>query len=294
MPKISLIQMKMSKDEKDNLGNALSKIKKAASKKAEIACLPELFANIYFAQNEDKSNFNFAKKMPNDITEALSESAKKNNIAIIGGSLFEKGDDEKFYNTTVVFSNSGVMLGKYRKIHIPYDPKYYEKTFFASGSEYKVFDFGSVKAGTLICYDQWFPEAARINALMGAQIVFYPTAIGFTSEMKKNETFSQKRWERDMCAHASANGMFVAAVNRTGKEEGIEFWGSSFVADPFGNVIARASSSKEEVLIADINLGLIENSREGWGFMRNRRAETYSGIIKKSTIHSDSENKFRK
>lgn len=270
--------MSMSTNKKSNINKALKKIEESADKGANIVCLPELFTTQYFPQSENTDNFKLAEKIPNKATHALSKSAKDNKIILIGGSIFEK-DKEKFYNTSVVFGNDGKILGKYRKIHIPYDSYFYEKKYFSSGDEYTVIKTQFANIGVLICYDQWFPEAARVNALKGAQIIFYPTAIGWFDELKKLEPFSQQRWERDQCSHASANGIYVVAVNRIGKENKIDFWGNSFVADPFGNVIARASSTKEEIIIADINLNLIKKSQEGWGFLRNRKQETYKDFI---------------
>ena len=173
----------------------------------------------------------------------------------------------------------GKIIAKYRKVHVPRDPNYYEQFYFSSGNlGYVQADVGGVKIAPLICYDQWYPEAARINALKGAQIIFYPTAIGWTKDMKQNEPFSAERWENAMCGHASMNGVYVAAANRVGNEEGIEFWGGSFVADPFGEVIKKASSSKEEVLVVEIDLSKVASSQEGWGFIKNRKPMTYRDL----------------
>ena len=289
----------MSDDKQNNLNKALKKIKEAAIKKAQIVCLPELFNLQYFPQNESDENFKLAEEIPNKTTKALSEAAKENNVAVVGGSIFETQKTKRqknsplkeanffdknfftYYNTSVIFDSDGSILGKYRKIHIPYDTYFYEKRYFTAGNKYEIFATSAAKISSLICYDQWFPEAARVCALKGAQIIFYPTAIGWFDELKKLEPFSQERWIRDQCSHASANGVYVAVSNRVGKEGKIDFWGNSFVADPFGNVIARASSTKGELLIADIDLGLIEKSQQGWGFLQNRRPETYLDLVKK-------------
>ena len=278
---VALLQMSMSNEPKENIKKAIRMIREAKLKGAEIVCLPELFNLQYFPQRKSKEFFQLAEKIPSEITSLLSKSAKENELIIIGGSLFEKGNNGRFYNSSVIFDNKGKILGKYSKVHIPYDPYFFEKDYFTSGEEYKVFDTPYAKIGVLICYDQWFPEAARVNALMGAEIIFYPTAIGWFDELRKLEPWSQKRWEIIQCSHASANGIFVASVNRVGKEDKIEFWGNSFVSDPFGNVITNDSSNKEDILIAKIDLNLIASSQDGWGFLRNRKPETY-GIITKT------------
>src|SRR3989344_2319918 len=274
-PKIALIQMAMSSDKKKNIDKALSFIAKAKQKGADIVCLPELFTTLYFCQSEDKSSFNLAEEIPGPATEIMANAAKEHEITLIAGSIFEKGKDRKFYNTSTAFSKEGKMIGRYSKVHIPYDPGFYERTFFTGGKEYSTYDTEFGKFSTLICWDQWFPEAARINTLRGAKLIFYPTAIGWIESMRKMEPFSQKRWEQVHCSHASVNGIFVAAVNRVGNEGKTEFWGNSLVADPFGNVIARASSDKEEILFAELDLSLIESSQKGWGFLKGRRPDTY-------------------
>ena len=278
--KVALVQMSMSNDKQSNLDKALNKIKESASKGADIVCLPELFNLQYFPQTENDENFKLAEEIPGPATNAIGRSAKENRIVVVAGSVFEKSKG-KFFNTSVVFDKDGSILGKYSKVHIPHDPYFFEKKYFSSGNEYKVFNTPFAKIGVLICYDQWFPEAARATALKEAQIIFYPTAIGWFEELRNLEPFSQKRWERDQCSHASSNGVYVVAANRVGKENKIDFWGNSFVADPFGNVIARATGAKEEIVMADINLSLIESSREGWGFLRNRMPKTYSSLVER-------------
>jgi len=291
--KIGLVQAKVSSSINENLDRTAKFIGQAAKKGASIACLQELFAAPYFAQKEDKSVFSLAEKIPGKITDFLAKCAKESKVSLVSGSLFEKGDDGKFYNTSLVFDSSGKLISKYRKIHIPQDPSYYEQFYFSSGNlgyqQVKVSGKASEKnhdgrfdavIAPLICYDQWFPEAARINALKGAQLLFYPTAIGWTKEMKQLEPFSAKRWEDAMRSHASMNGIYVAAANRVGKEDNIDFWGGSFIADPFGEIVARASSKKEEVLVAEIDLDKIQKSQEGWGFMRNRKPGSYGDLAK--------------
>ena len=276
--KIGLVQAKASDGIESNLKNTAKLVGNGASKGAKIICLQELFATKYFCQEEKKEVFGMAESIPGKLAKFLSNTAKENKISLIGGSIFEK-DGNKYYNTSLVFDENGKLKAKYRKIHIPYDPKYYEQFYFSSGNiGYTQAYVAGVKVSPLICYDQWYPEAARINALKGAQIIFYPTAIGFTKDMKQNEPFSAQRWENAMCGHASMNGVYVAAVNRIGKENDINFWGGSFIADPFGNVIARASFDKEEVLVAEIDLSKVFTSQESWGFLKNRRPMTYRDL----------------
>ena len=277
--KVGLVQAKLSDKIEANLGKTAKYIQKAARKGAVIVCLQELFAMPYFPQKENKQLFDLAEKIPGKITNFLSKTAEDNKITLVGGSLFEKGEGGRYYNTTLVFDQKGIMIGKYRKIHIPHDPNYYEQFYFSSGNlGYVQAEAQGVRIAPLICYDQWYPEAARVNALKGAQMIFYPTAIGWTKDIKKNEPFSAERWQNAMCGHASMNGVYVAAVNRVGKEGNIDFWGSSFVADPFGEVIKKASSTKEEVLIAEIDLSKVASSQEGWGFLRNRKPMTYKEL----------------
>lgn len=280
--KIGLVQTKVSSQIDTNLDKASKYINEAAKKGANIICLQELFATRYFAQIKDNSAFAFAETIPGKITHFISEQAKKNEITLIGGSIFEKGENGKYYNTSLIFDERGNQIGKYRKIHIPYDRYYYEQHYFSSGNlGYVQVDISNIKIAPLICYDQWYPESARINAIKGAQIIFYPTAIGWFKYLKKYESFSAKRWENAMRAHASMNGVYVAAVNRVCKEDELTFWGGSFIADPFGEVVARASSNKEEVLVAEIDLEKVKVSQEGWEFLRNRKPESYREICKR-------------
>ena len=276
---IGLVQTSVSHDLGKNLDKTSKFISLAASKGASIVCLQELFASQYFCQTEDKEIFKTAEKIPGKITKFLSEQAKSNKITLVGGSIFEN-DNGNYYNTSLTFDSNGKMIGKYRKIHIPQDPNYYEQFYFKSGNlGFVQVQLSDVKIAPLICYDQWYPEAARANALKGAQIIFYPTAIGWTGTMRKQEPFSAQRWEDVMRAHASMNGIFVAAANRVGKEGSMEFWGGSFIADPFGQIVAKASSSKEESLVAEIDLSKITDSQEGWRFLRNRKPKSYKDLV---------------
>jgi N-carbamoylputrescine amidase len=279
--KVGLIQTKVGNDLQNNLDKTASFIKKAAKKGAEIVCLQELFASRYFAQTKDDAFFDIAEKATGNLSTFLADCASKNRVLLIGGSIYEKGDDGKYYNTTLIYDQRGKLAGKYRKMHIPHDPNYYEQYYFTPGDiGYVQVNTGSTIVAPLICYDQWFPEAARINAINGAEVIFYPTAIGWFKELKRDEPFSAKRWEDAMRAHASLNGIFTAAVNRVGREGDLRFWGGSFVADPFGEVIARASHSKEEVLIAKLDLSRIRQSQEGWRFLHNRRPNSYTDIVR--------------
>jgi N-carbamoylputrescine amidase len=279
--KVGLVQTKVSDDLQRNLDKTADFIKKAAAKGARIVCLQELFACRYFAQTKNDKHFDIAEPVPGPTSRFLAECASSNRVLLIGGSIYEKGDDKKFYNTTLIYDSDGKLKGKYRKMHIPHDPNYYEQHYFSAGNlGYIQVNTGRAVVAPLICYDQWYPEAARINAIQGAQIIFYPTAIGWFPELKQDEPFSARRWEDAMRAHASLNGIFTAAVNRVGREGDLRFWGGSFVADPFGEVVARASHSKEEVLIASLDLSRIRVSQEGWRFLHNRRPQSYSDLVR--------------
>jgi N-carbamoylputrescine amidase len=279
--KVGLVQTAVGEDVDENLKKTARYVKQAARKGAEIVCLQELFAYRYFAQVKDDRFFEVAEPIPGRLSQFLSECAAANRVQLVGGSIYEKGDDGKFYNTALIFNARGELTAKYRKMHIPHDPNYYEQHYFAPG------DLGYVRVNTgkaviapLICYDQWYPEAARVNAIQGAQIIFYPTAIGWFKELRRDEPFSARRWEHAMRAHASLNGIFVAAVNRVGREGDLRFWGGSFFADPFGEVIARASHSKEQVLVASLDLSRIGVSQEGWRFLHNRRPNSYTDLTR--------------
>lgn len=278
--KIALLQMAMGCDIDTNLNHALRMIKEAAQKGANIICLPEIFTTEYFPQQE-KCNFEkFAQSIPGKTTDALAKAAKDNKVVLIGGSIFEK-DEEKFYNTTTIYNQNGKMLGKYRKIHIPHDPSFYEQNYFTKGDlGYKVFETEFGRIGTLICYDQWFPEAARINALMGAEILAYATAIGKVNGIEEKEGNWQEAWETVQRGHAIANGVIVVSINRVGTENETTFWGRSFICDAFGRVLVRGSA-KEEIIIAECDLEHGKEVREGWGFFYNRRPDTYRKLVEK-------------
>ena len=281
MLKIALIQTRISENVPENLENASRLIKQAARRGAELVCLPELFAHRYFAQAKAKRFFEFAECVPGRLSKFLAECASANRVFLIGGSIFESAGDGKFYNTSLMYDPRGRLAGKYRKMHIPHDPNYYEQYYFSPGNlGYVQVDTGKAVIAPLICYDQWYPEAARVNTIQGAQIIFYPTAIGWFKALKRDEPFSARRWEDAMRAHASLNGVFVAAVNRVGREGDLRFWGGSFIADPFGEVVARASHSKEEVLVGFIDLERIRESQEGWRFLHNRRPQSYADLIR--------------
>jgi N-carbamoylputrescine amidase len=278
--KIGLVQTRVSRNIDDNLEKTAAFIKTAARKGAEVVCLQELFPQRYFAQTKSRKFFEIAQPVPGPLSQFLADCAAANRITLIGGSIYELGSDEKYYNTSLIYGPHGELLGKYRKMHIPHDPNYYEQYYFSPGDlGYLQVKAGKAVIAPLICYDQWYPEAARINAIQGTQVIFYPTAIGWFKELKRDEPFSARRWEAAMRAHASLNGIFVAAVNRVGREGDLQFWGGSFVADPFGEVVARASSSKEEVLVATIDLSRIRVSQEGWRFLYNRRPRSYMDLV---------------
>lgn len=276
---LGLIQMACSDDAAVNLENAVRLIADAAKKGAQIVCLQELFTAPYFCQEEKSPHaMRFVEKVPGPTIKILQKAAKENNVIVVGGSLFEKGDDGKFYNTAVIIDVDGSVLVKYRKMHIPHDPRYYEQNYFEPGNlGYPIAETKYGKIAVLICYDQWFPEAARMMALNGAEIIFYPTAIGRFTDEEGWEGDWQKAWEGVQCGHAIANTVYVAPVNRVGVEGKLAFWGGSFVSDPFGNVIAHAGD-KEEILLAKVDLSRVHRTREEWGFFRNRRPDSYSQL----------------
>ena len=285
---IGLIQLAFSEDTKENLNNAISWIGKAAKDGAQVICLPELFRSQYFCQTEDINNFNIAETIPGPATNTISQVARKNKVSVIV-PLFEKRTSGVYHNSLVVIDCDGKILGTYRKMHIPDDPGFYEKFYFAPGDlGYKNFNTSFGKIGTLICWDQWYPEAARLTALQGAAVLFYPTAIGWHPYEKEEHGKAQyESWMTVQKGHAVANGVYVAAVNRIGLEKadenstGIEFWGQSFVCDPQGIIITQASADKEEILLAEIDLDRIEYIRQNWPFLRDRRIDSYGDITKR-------------
>lgn len=277
---IGLVQMSGDADPDKNLRKGIRKIEEAAKKGAQIVCLPELFKSRYFCQDDNPDNFKLAEPIPGETTDALSEAARRNKVVIVAG-LFEKKAKGVYYNSAAVIDADGKLLGIYRKMHIPEDASdYREKLYFTPGDlGFKAFDTAYGKIGVLICWDQWFPEAARITALSGAEIIFYPTAIGWLpgADEKLNQKESAA-WEMIQRSHGIANGVFSAAVNRVGREGNIIFWGSSFASGPFGEILAKAGSEKEEILIAKCDLNSIETTRRGWPFLRDRRIEAYKDI----------------
>ncbi|HUX59786.1 MAG TPA: carbon-nitrogen hydrolase [Ignavibacteriaceae bacterium] len=286
--KVALIQMSMSDDVDENISKAASWIDKAANEGGEVICLPELFSSHYFCQKEDIKYFNLAESIPGKTTKLIGEIAKRRKIIIIA-PLFEKRAPGIYHNSLVVIGNTGDIIGLYRKMHIPDDPAFYEKFYFTPGDlGFKSFKTSVGNIGTLICWDQWYPEAARITAMMGASILLYPTAIGWHPHEKLEHGKAQfDSWQTIQKGHAIANGIYVAAVNRIGLEKlsdetaGIEFWGSSFIADPQGIIIAQASTDKEEIIFADVDLSRIEYVRQNWPFFRDRRVDEYEKISKR-------------
>ena len=276
---IGLVQMGMGSDTEKNVEKAKRMVEEAADKGAQIVCLPELFRSQYFCQAQDSGNFKLAEEIPGKTTHELSKIAKERNIVVIAG-IFEKRSEGIYNNSAAVIDADGSLLGVYRKMYIPEDPTdYHEKMYFAEGEGFKAFDTAYGRIGVLICWDQWFPEAARLTALEGAQMIFYPTAIGwYPSDRKELKKRQLDAWQTIQRAHSIANGVFVAAPNRVGTEGNIDFWGSSFVSGPFGEVISEADDAKEQVLIARCDMAEIERTRHGWPFLRDRRVDAYKGI----------------
>ena len=276
---VGLVQMSCSEDPAQNLAKALAHVETAARRGARIVCLQELFRSRYFCQVEDARLFDLAEPVPGPTTEALGAAAAAHGIVIVG-SVFERRAPGVYHNTAVVLDADGSLAGIYRKMHIPDDPLYFEKYYFTPGDTgFVSFSTRHARVGPLVCWDQWYPEAARLTALRGAEMLLYPTAIGWHHSEKAEHGESQHQaWETMHRAHAIANGVFVVSVNRVGKEAGLEFWGASFVADPFGVVIAKASHDREEVLVVPCDLSRIETVRRNWPFFRDRRIDAYSGM----------------
>lgn len=279
MVKVGLVQLKCGADTAQNLSRAVEKVREAAAKGAQIICLPELFRSLYFCDTENYENFKLAEAVPGPTTELLAGLAGELGVVIIA-SLFEKRAQGLYHNTTVVIDADGTYLGKYRKMHIPDDPGYYEKFYFAPGDlGYKVFATRYAKVGVLICWDQWYPEGARITALKGAEVLFYPTAIGWASSQTEDVNKQQfQAWQTIQRSHAIANGVHVVAVNRTGVEGEMSFWGGSFVSNPFGNLLCQAAHESEEVVVQEIDLAQSEFYRSHWPFLRDRRIDSYGPI----------------
>lgn len=285
--KIGVIQMVCSANSQENLERAVGKVEEAVMNGAQIICLPELFRSQYFCQQEDADLFDLAESVPGSSTEVFSQVAKQHGVSILV-SVFERRTAGVYHNSLVVLGERGEIAGLYRKMHIPDDPAYYEKFYFTPGDlGFQAIKTTHATVGPLICWDQWYPEAARMTALQGAEILFYPTAIGWHPKEKSEEGQAQREaWMTIQRSHAIANGVFVVAVNRVGHEapaggDGLEFWGSSFVCDPFGVVLAQASVDQAETLIVDIDLKRIEEVRRNWPFLRDRRIDAYEGITKR-------------
>ena len=283
--------MACSEDPAENLAKAEWRIREAAGRGAQVVCLPELFRTQYFCQKEDPANFDLAEPIPGPTTAALAGVAREAGVVVVG-SLFERRAAGVYHNTAVIIDADGKLLGSYRKMHIPDDPLYYEKFYFTPGDlGFRAFDTACGRVGTLVCWDQWYPEGARLTALAGADVLFYPTAIGWhPSEKAEFGAAQAAAWQTMQRAHAIANGVYVAAITRVGFERppgaeaddpGIEFWGGSFVADPFGVVLAEASRTDEETLIVTIDRRHQESVRRHWPFLRDRRIDAYAPIARR-------------
>jgi N-carbamoylputrescine amidase len=280
--RLALVQMNCGISKQDNVAKALTRIAEAAAQGADIVCLQELFHGQYPCQSEEHARFSEAEPIPGPTTEALAGAAREHGIVVVG-SLFERRAAGLYHNTAVVLDSDGSLCGMYRKMHIPDDPLYYEKFYFTPGDlGFRSFTTRHGCVGVCVCWDQWFPEAARLTALTGAEVLFYPTAIGWLpGEKEQFGTSQHAAWETMMRSHAIANGVFVAAPNRVGREGELEFWGASFVSDPYGNVMARASHADEELLIVDCDLSLVNVARTHWPFLRDRRIDAYGGLLKR-------------
>lgn len=283
---IGLIQMRCGKDAAANLDRATRMLEEAAARGVKVACLPELFMSEYFCQRQDPDVFDLAEPIPGPTTAALGEVARKTGMVIIG-SLFEKRGPGLYHNTAVVLESDGSLKGMYRKMHIPHDPLFEEKYYFTPGDlGFQSFDTTQGHIGTLVCWDQWYPEGARLTALQGAEVVFYPTAIGWhPAEKAEWEETQVEQWVTVQRGHAIANGMYVAAVNRVGHEvisgDGIEFFGNSFVADPYGRILVQGSRDREDIITAVVDPALVESKRRHWPFFRDRRIDAYAPITQR-------------
>lgn len=282
--KIGLVQSSCSNNIENNIEKAIEGIKKAASQGAQIVCLQELFTSLYFCDVENYDNFKIAETIPGTTTDRLGKIAAELNVVIVA-SLFEKRAKGLYHNTTAIIDADGQYLGKYRKMHIPDDPAYYEKFYFTPGDlGYKVFQTKYAKIGVLICWDQWYPEASRITALLGAEILFYPTAIGWASTQDEDTNIEQyNAWQTIQRSHAIANGVHTVSVNRVGYEQdgAMKFWGGSFVSNPFGTILQQASHENEEVMVVEIETEQSDSYRVHWPFLRDRRIDSYSPITKR-------------
>ena len=284
--RVALVQMSCGPEPEQNLAKALERVSDAAGRGAQVVCLPELFQTQYFCQREDHSLFDLAETIPGPSSDKLAAAARQHGVVLIA-SLFEKRAPGIYHNTAAIFDSDGSLRGLYRKMHIPDDPLYYEKFYFTPGDlGFRALDTTAGRLGTLVCWDQWFPEGARITALQGAPVLFYPTAIGWHPAEKAEFGVAQHdAWRTIQRAHAIANGVYVAAVNRVGFEgpadHGLEFWGRSFVADPFGQVVVEAPHDREEILIAECDPRRIEDVRRNWPFLRDRRIDAYGPLTQR-------------
>jgi len=282
--KIGTVQMSCTSNQEENLQKAINGIREAAKKGAQIVCLQELFTSLYFCDVEDYENFKLAEAIPGPSTDSLSVIAKELGVVIVA-SLFEKRTQGIYHNTTAVLDADGAYLGKYRKMHIPDDPFYFEKFYFTPGDlGYKVFKTKFATVGVLICWDQWYPEAARITSLMGAEVLIYPTAIGWaTSQDEATNTEQYNAWQTIQRSHAVANGVHVVSINRVGfEQEGrMKFWGGSFISNPFGSILYKASHDEEEVHVLEVDLNKSDSYRTHWPFLRDRRIDSYQPITKR-------------
>ena len=282
--KLGLVQMSCTANKDENLKKAIMGVEDAARHGAQIVCLQELFMSLYFCDEENYENFKLAEAVPGPSTDALSKIAVQNNVVIIA-SLFEKRTQGIYHNTTAVIDADGKYLGKYRKMHIPDDPSYYEKFYFTPGDlGYRVFKTKFANVGVLICWDQWYPEAARITALMGAEVLFYPTAIGWaTSQDESTNQEQYNAWQTIQRSHAVANGIHVVSVNRVGLEQGgnMKFWGGSFICNPFGTILVKGSHDREETIVHEIDTEKTDSYRTHWPFLRDRRIDSYQPITER-------------
>ena len=279
---VAAIQLPCVSNVAENLDRTVAAIKRAAAAGAQLICLQELFSSLYFCQSEDHDQFKLAQTIPGPTTERISSLAAELGVVIIAG-IFERRAPGLFHNSAVIIESDGSIAGIYRKMHIPDDPYFYEKFYFTPGDlGFKCFDTSVAKVGVCICWDQWFPEAARLTALAGAEILVYPTAIGWQAPEK--DTFGESQlsaWQTMMRSHAIANGVFLVAPNRVGVEDNIEFWGHSFIADPYGNMIVESDQQGPATIHADCDFGLIETARTHWPFLRDRRIDAYDGLTRR-------------
>jgi len=281
---VGLIQMAVSEDMNVNLERTVVRIEEAIERGAQIICLQELYNSRYFPQEEQQDVEKYAETIPGKSTGVFAELARKHKVVIIV-PLFERALDGRFYNSAVVIDVNGTLLDTYHKVHVPQDPMFYEQDYFALGDlGYKVYNTVYAKFAVLICYDQWFPEAARICTLQGADILFYPTAIGYIKDHTSADGDWHSAWQTVQRGHAIVNGVHVAAVNRVGEEGELEFWGGSFVCDAFGSILAQANNKEEETLIAQVDLSFNKRIKDGWGFLRNRRPDTYKPLTEKHPV----------